>query len=72
MSEETDNTDLEYNADLQIQYKTAIKKYLLQCIIMEGSKIILFFIILSISIEITDEDATEAASIVNIIFPVSY
>ena len=45
MSEETDNTDLEYNADLQIQYKTAIKKYLLQCIIMEGSKIILFFII---------------------------
>lgn len=47
MSEETktDNSGDEYDEDLQVQYKEAIKKYLLQCLLMEGSKIILFFII---------------------------
>lgn len=45
MPEETKKTDLEYDDELQVQYKAAIKKYLLQCLLMEGSKIILFFII---------------------------
>lgn len=45
MSKESEKTDLEHDEELQVQYKAAIKKYLLQCLLMEGSKIILFFII---------------------------
>lgn len=47
MSEKAEKTDLEYDEELQVQYKAAIKKYLLQCLLMEGSKIILFFLIFS-------------------------
>lgn len=47
MSEENKKNDLEYDEELQVQYKAAIKQYLLQCLFMEGSKIILFFIIFS-------------------------
>lgn len=45
MSEKNENVDLEQDEELQVQYKAAIKKYLLQCLLTEGSKIILFFII---------------------------
>lgn len=45
MSDENENVDLDQDEELQVQYITAIKKYLLQCLLMEGSKIILFTII---------------------------
>lgn len=44
MSKETQETAFENDEELQSQYKAAIKKYMLQCLLMEGSKIILFFI----------------------------
>jgi len=45
MFDETEKTDLENDLDLQVRYKAAVQKYLLQCLLMEGSKIILFSII---------------------------
>ena len=47
MMDETEMIDNEYEEELQVQYKAALKKYFLQCLLMEGSKIILFFIIFS-------------------------
>lgn len=45
MNKETQTLYSEYDEELEAQYKAAMKKYWLQCLLMEGSKIILFFII---------------------------
>lgn len=45
MPEETHTSYLEYEEELETQYKAAMKNYYLQCLLMEGSKIILFLLI---------------------------
>lgn len=47
MPEETHTACSESDEELESQYREAMKRYYLQCLLMEGSKVILFFLIFS-------------------------